>query len=70
MKRSWTEASARQKRGRAVGNTKRGKGTKITAIADASGFPIAAHIESASPHEVKLVDKTIDSRFPDNTPDP
>jgi len=39
------------------------------AIADASGFPIAAHIESASPHEVKLVDKTVDNRFLDNTPD-
>jgi transposase len=39
------------------------------AIADASGFPVAAHIESASPHEVKLVDKTIDNRFLDKTPD-
>ena len=61
--------SPAKKRGRAVGNTKRGKGTKIMAIADASGFPIAAHIESASPHEVKLVDKTINNRFLDNTPD-
>jgi len=33
------------------------------AIADASGFPVAAHIESASPHEVKLVEETIDSSF-------
>jgi transposase len=39
------------------------------AIADASGFPVAAHIESASPHEVKLVDKTIDNRFVNKTPD-
>jgi hypothetical protein len=38
------------------------------AIADASGFPVAAHIESASPHEVKLVDKTIDNRFVSETP--
>jgi hypothetical protein len=38
---------------RAVGNTKRGKGTKIMAIADASGFPVSANIESAPPHEVK-----------------
>jgi hypothetical protein len=50
--------SRRQKRGLAVGKTKRGKGTKIMAIADASGIPVAAHIESASPHEVKLVDAT------------
>ncbi len=26
------------------------------AIADAAGIPVAAHIESASPHEVKLVE--------------
>ncbi len=38
------------------------------AIADASGFPVAAHIESASPHEVKLVDQTIDNRFLNKTP--
>ena len=61
--------SPAKKRGRAVANTKRGKGTKIMAIADASGFPVAAHIENASPHEVKLVDKTIDNRFLDKTPD-
>lgn len=33
------------------------------AIADASGFPIAAYVESASPHEVTLVEETIDSCF-------
>jgi transposase len=33
------------------------------AIADASGIPVAAHIESASPHEVTLVEDTIDSGF-------
>jgi transposase len=33
------------------------------AITDASGLPFAAHIESASPHEVKLVETTIDSSF-------
>ena len=33
------------------------------AIADASDFPVAVHIESASPHEVKLVDKTITTDF-------
>jgi hypothetical protein len=52
-----------KKRGLAVGKTKRGKGTKIMAIADASGLPVAAHVESASPHEVKLVEDTIDSSF-------
>jgi transposase len=41
-----------------VGKTKRGKGTKIMAIADCHGLPVAVCIESASPHEVKLVQKT------------
>lgn len=39
--------------------TKRGKGTKIMAVADQSGLPVAVYIESASPHEVKLVDSTL-----------
>jgi len=58
-----------KKRGLAVGKTKRGKGTKIMAIADASAFPVAACEESASPHEVKLVEKTIDSGFTKYAPD-
>jgi transposase len=33
------------------------------AIADSSGLPIAVCIESASPHEVTLVDRTLDSCF-------
>lgn len=37
-------------------------------IADAYGFPVAAYTESASPHEVKMVDKTVDNRFLDKTP--
>jgi transposase len=57
-----------KKRGLAVGKTKCGKGTKIMAIADASGLPVAAHIESASPHEVKLVEETIDSGFTEYAP--
>jgi transposase len=38
------------------------------AVADASGLPVAAHVESASPHEVKLVDATIESSFVVQTP--
>jgi transposase len=60
---------AGKKRGLAVGKTKRGKGTKILAIADAFGLPVAAHVESASPHEVKLVEATIDSGFTRYAPD-
>jgi transposase len=33
------------------------------AIADRSGVPVALHVDSASPHEVKLVGKTIEGRF-------
>ena len=39
------------------------------AIADASGLPVTAHIESASSHEVKLVEDTIDSDFTQYAPD-
>ena len=38
------------------------------AVADATGLPIAAHVESASPHEVKLVEATIDTRFVGKVP--
>ena len=55
--------SPAKKRGHFVGPTKRGKGTKIMAIGDASGLPIAIDIQSASPHEVKLVERTSESRF-------
>lgn len=37
-----------------MGPTKRGKGTKIMAITDRSGLPLAVCIKSASPAEVKL----------------
>jgi transposase len=53
----------RKKGGRAVGKTKRGKGTKIMAVADRHGLPIAVYLESASPHEVTLVEATLASRF-------
>ena len=54
---------SRQKRGLCVGPTKRGKGTKIMAIVDRAGLPISVCIESASPHEVTLVETTLDQRF-------
>jgi transposase len=59
----------RQKRGLCVGKTKRGKGTKIMAIADRSGLPAAAWIESATPHEVRLVEDTLDAMFVDEDPE-
>jgi len=42
-----------------VGRTKRGKGTKIMAVADSHGLPIAVCVESATPHEVKLATSTL-----------
>ena len=48
-----------QKGGSGVGKTKRGKGTKIMAVADRHGLPMAVHIESATPHEVKLAVPTL-----------
>ncbi|WP_280530789.1 IS5 family transposase [Oceanidesulfovibrio marinus] len=52
----------------AVGKTKRGKGSKIMAVADASGLPVSVHVVSASPHEVTLVDQTLDAGFTNEVP--
>jgi len=46
-----------------VGKTKRGKGTKLMAMADRAGLPLSACIASASPHEVTLVEPTLLARF-------
>ena len=42
-----------------MGKTRRGKGTKIMAVADKHGLPVAVSIASASPHEVTLVGQTL-----------
>ena len=42
-----------------MGKTKRGKGTKLMAVADGAGAPIAVYTASASPHEVTLVQATL-----------
>ena len=47
-----------------MGKTKRGKGTKLVALADASGLPLAVCAASASPHEeVTLVDEVLAASF-------
>ncbi len=51
-----------------MGKTKRGKGTKLMAVADRAGLPLAVHATSASPHEVTLVEPTLTSRFIDDSP--
>jgi transposase len=58
-----------QKRGRLVGKTKRGKGTKIMGIADSHGLPLALRTESASPAEVKLVEPTLEERVVADVPE-
>jgi len=53
------------KRGDGVGceATKRGKGTKLMAVADGNGLPVAVHVAPASPHEVTLVEETVSKCF-------
>ena len=63
------DVCAGQKRGRLVGKTKRGKGTKIMGIADRHGLPLALRAESASPAEVKLVEQTLEERFVADVPE-
>ena len=60
---------SREKGGAAVGKTKRGKGTKLMAVADRAGLPVAIHTTSASPHEVTLVQDTVDERFTEDAPE-
>src|ERR1700685_1239854 len=57
-----------EKRGSGVGPTKRGKGSKIMAIADRHGLPVAVHVVSASPNEATLVESTLQRRFLRQTP--
>jgi transposase len=58
-----------QKGGFEVGKTKCGKGSKIMAIADGHGLPIALYVASASPHETKLVEPTLQSCFAPRLPE-
>ena len=63
------DVCAGQKRGRLVGKTKRGKGTKIMGMADGHGLPLALRTESASPAEVTLVEKTLVERIVPDVPE-
>ncbi len=58
-----------EKGGSGVGPTKRGKGSKIMAIADRHGLPLAVHVVSASPNEATLVEPTLQRRFLRETPE-
>ena len=52
-----------------MGITKRGKGTKLMAMADGAGFPLAISVGSAAPHEVKLVEDILQKRFISEKPE-
>jgi len=52
-----------------VGPTKRGKGSKLMAIADGHGLPLAVDVASASPAEVRLVISTLEARFVPELPE-
>jgi transposase len=58
-----------KKGGASVGKTKRGKGTKLMAVADRSDLPLAVHKVSASPHEVTLVKETLGANFVPGKPE-
>ncbi|MCC6349512.1 MAG: IS5 family transposase [Candidatus Eisenbacteria bacterium] len=57
-----------EKRELCVGPTKRGKGSKIMAVADRSGLPVAIDVASASPAEVTLVKSILDAGFLPDAP--
>jgi hypothetical protein len=52
----------------ATGVFKRGKGSKIMVIGDASGLPVSAYVASASPHEITLMEKAIEEAWPAELP--
>lgn len=58
-----------EKGGAGVGKTKRGKGSKVMAIADRASLPVALCTGSASPHETKFVKGLIDHRATEGKPD-
>ena len=51
-----------------MGPTKRGKGSKLMAVADRAGLPVAVDVAGASPHEVTLVKSTLDAGFIPDAP--
>lgn len=51
-----------------VGNTRGGKNTKIMAVADRNGVPVAATIASGERHETQLVAQTLRACFASNPP--
>jgi len=61
--------SSAKKRGSAIGPTYRSKDSKIMAISDGHVLPIAVHAASASAHETKPVEATLERRLLRETPE-
>jgi transposase len=59
---------AGKKRGAEIGNTKKGKGTKIMLMVDGEGIPLSAFITSANHAEVNTLETLIENRVPDQMP--
>lgn len=57
-----------KKGGLGVGPAKRGKDTKITAIAVGNSLPLAVSVQAASPHESQLVEEALGNSFLDELP--
>jgi len=57
-----------EKGGSAVGKTRRGKGTKIMAVTDGHSVPVAVHVASASPREIRLVEAMLDNHSAPSCP--
>lgn len=51
-----------------VGNTKAGKGSKMMAIVDGGGLPVALDVVSATPHESKCVDGVLRMKATEKPP--
>jgi transposase len=58
----------RKKGGLGVGPTRRGKGTKIIAVAAGNSLPLAVSVQSASPAECQLVEEVLAGSFLDELP--
>ena len=44
-----------------MGKAKRGKGTKLMVLADGKGTPLGILVEAATPSEVRLLERTLDT---------
>lgn len=55
--------------GERVGKTKLGKGTQLMVVVDNASLPLAIYAESAVPHEVRLVEQTLQTSFVSRPPD-